>query len=147
MAQLIQMRQRIKAIETIKKITHAMRLISMSMHSRLRAKAPTLAEYQKEVTTMFQKVKLAAPQWKNSVMFPEAASESNPLIVLVASQKGLCGNFNSALFRAFTQWYPEEKIKTQRLSPLANTRLILLTSSQRTKSSKPLITFLLLVFL
>ena len=38
MAQLIQMRQRIKAIETIKKITHAMRLIAMSTHLRLRTK-------------------------------------------------------------------------------------------------------------
>ena len=42
MAQLIQMRQRIKAIETIKKITHAMRLIAMSTHLRLRAKKNTV---------------------------------------------------------------------------------------------------------
>lgn len=111
MAELIQMRQRIKAIETIKKITHAMRLISMSMHSRLRAKAPTLAAYQNEVTKMFQKVKHAAPHWKNATMFPEAAPESNPLVVLIGSQKGLCGNFNSALFRTFQELYPEEKLK------------------------------------
>jgi len=111
MAQLIQMRQRIKAIETIKKITHAMRLISMSMHSRLRAKAPVFENYQNEVTKMFQKVKLAAPQWKNATMFPQAAPEKNPLVILVASQKGLCGNFNSALFRVFQELYPEKKIK------------------------------------
>jgi len=111
MAQLIQMRQRIKAIETIKKITHAMRLISMSMHSRLRAKAPVFENYQHEVTKMFQKVKLAAPNWKNATMFPQAAPESNPLVILVASQKGLCGNFNSALFRAFDEWYPEKRVQ------------------------------------
>ena len=111
MAQLIQMRQRIKAIETIKKITHAMRLISMSMHSRLRAKAPIFADYQNEVTKIFQKVKLAAPEWKNSIMFPTEAPENNPLVILVASQKGLCGNFNSALFRKFQELYPEETIK------------------------------------
>ena len=52
MAELIQMRHRIKAIETIKKITHAMRLISMSMHSRLRNKAPLLEQYQNEITQM-----------------------------------------------------------------------------------------------
>ena len=45
MSQLIQMRHRIKAIETIRKITHAMRLISMSMHSRLKAKEEGMKLY------------------------------------------------------------------------------------------------------
>jgi len=112
MAQLIQMRQRIKAIETIKKITHAMRLISMSMHSRLRAKAPVFETYQNEVTTMFQKVRLAAPQWTNATMFPTEDPDANPLVIIVASQKGLCGNFNTALFRQFQELYPEEKLKS-----------------------------------
>ena len=38
MSQLIQMRRRIKTIETIRKITNAMRLIAMSGHSRLKHK-------------------------------------------------------------------------------------------------------------
>src|SRR5689334_19842190 len=38
MAQLIQLRDRIRTIETIHKITHAMRLISMSHHARLKYK-------------------------------------------------------------------------------------------------------------
>ena len=111
MAQLIQMRQRIKAIQTIKKITHAMRLISMSMHSRLRAKAPVFETYQNEVTRMFQKVRLATPQWTNQTMFPTDAPDKNPLVILVASQKGLCGNFNSALFRKFQDLYPEKTLE------------------------------------
>lgn len=111
MAQLVQMRQRIKAIETIKKITHAMRLISMSTHSRLRNKAPILQEYQKEVEMVFQKVKMAAPNWTNLTMFPVEIPENNPLIILVASQKGLCGNFNSALFRKFKETFPQKKLK------------------------------------
>ena len=92
MAQLIQMRQRIKAIQTIKKITHAMRLISMSTHSRLRTKAPQIEQYQQEVATMFKKVQYAAPEWKNEFIHPE--TKNRPLIILAGSQKGLCGNFN-----------------------------------------------------
>lgn len=101
MAQLIQMRQRIKAIETIKKITHAMQLISMSMHSRLRSRTPLLNNYQQEVERMFNKVRFAAPTWYSSIMYPNTAQESNPLIILIASQKGLCGSFNSNLFHKF----------------------------------------------
>ena len=48
MAHLIAMRQRIKAVETIKKVTHAMCLISMSMHSRLRNKKELLDDYEKK---------------------------------------------------------------------------------------------------
>jgi F-type H+-transporting ATPase subunit gamma len=101
MAQLIQMRQRIKAIETIKKITHAMQLISMSMHSRLRSRTPHLNKYQQEVEHMLNKVRRAAPSWHNPLMYPDVAPETNPLIILVASQKGLCGNFNTTLFYKF----------------------------------------------
>ena len=43
MAQLTQLKHRIKAIETIKKITHAMRLISISTHARLKNKEAALS--------------------------------------------------------------------------------------------------------
>lgn len=98
MAQLIQMRQRIKAVETIKKITHAMRLISMSTHTRLRGRQEPLKVYQQTINTLFKKIRLAVPDWHNSVLYPDQ-KVSRPLIIVIGSQKGLCGNFNSALFR------------------------------------------------
>ena len=51
MSQLIQMRQRIKAIETIKKVTQAMRIISMSTHTRLKRKVENVEKYQQEINT------------------------------------------------------------------------------------------------
>jgi len=110
MAQLIQMRQRIKAIETIKKITHAMRLISMSMHSRLRNRAPHIEEYQKEINELFEKVSRSTSSWKSPIMHPETTTNAQSLLILVASEKGLCGNFNSNLFKFFEQSIPEQKL-------------------------------------
>lgn len=101
MAQLIQMRQRIKAVETIKKITHAMRLISMSTHTRLRAKQDALNTYQQAISSLFYRVKNHAPEWHNQIIYPTHEKEKKQLIILVGSQKGLCGNFNAALFRFF----------------------------------------------
>lgn len=115
MAQLIQMRQRIKAIETIKKITHAMQLISMSTHSRLRSRTPLLTNYQQEVERMFNKVRFAAPTWHSPIMYPDTAPENNPLIIIVASQKGLCGNFNSTLFHKFETSFSPEFLKNASL--------------------------------
>jgi len=111
MAQLIQMRQRIKAIETIKKVTHAMRLISMSMHSRLRGKTPLLKNYNKEISKLFRKLRFVNPNWTNPVLYPEAPKESNPLFILIGSQKGLCGTFNTGLIKEFEKTLTEEQIK------------------------------------
>jgi F-type H+-transporting ATPase subunit gamma len=100
MAQLIQMRQRIKAVETIKKITHAMRLISMSTHTRLRSKQEPLKAYQRAINVLFKKIRIAVPTWHNSILYPDTKT-LRPLIIIIGSQKGLCGNFNSTLFRLF----------------------------------------------
>lgn len=99
MSQLIQMRQRIKAIETIKKITHAMRLISMSLHARLKVKEEPLTAYKDTIISIFQDIKKQNPQWTNSVLYPAKTTFPKTLIIIVGSHKGLCGNFNSALFK------------------------------------------------
>jgi len=101
MAELVQMRQRIKAIETIKKITHAMRLISMSTHSRLKHKEEPLANYRNEIKHLFYKIKNAYPGWHNQIIMPKKSKKHKDLIILVGSQKGLCGTFNSLLFKSF----------------------------------------------
>lgn len=111
MAQLIQMRQRIKAIETIKKVTHAMRLISMSMHSRLRGKSPLLKNYNDEIAKLFNKLRWIAPKWKSPITNPEESRGKNPLFILIGSQKGLCGNFNTELIKEFEKIMPQTELK------------------------------------
>jgi len=101
MAQLIQMRQRIAAIKAIKKITHAMRLISMSTHSRLKGKEAPLSSYISHIKNLFYSIKAQTPTWQNNLVYPTEPLSKNPLIIIIGSQKGLCGNFNSALFKLF----------------------------------------------
>lgn len=108
MSQLVQLRQRISTIETIKKITHAMRLIAMSTHSRLRNKQEPLAHYQKTIRTIYARVKASLPP-ANKVMLTTTNNQELPeLIIVIGSQKGLCGTFNNSLFSAF-----EKEIKTK----------------------------------
>ncbi|RTL05893.1 hypothetical protein EKK58_06670 [Candidatus Dependentiae bacterium] len=101
MSQLMQMRQRMKTIETIQKITHAMRLIAMSSHTRLKAKQTTLKEYFKEVDTLFYNTYQLAPKWEHPVC---KINNQNPeLLIIIGSQKGLCGNFNTAILQTVKQ--------------------------------------------
>jgi F-type H+-transporting ATPase subunit gamma len=98
MAQLIHMRNRIRTIETIHKITHAMRLISMSHHARLKHKEDGLQKYVHELNSLFLKVKSQAPAWQDDILYP-ATGSGNHLLIIVGSQKGLCGAFNTILFK------------------------------------------------
>lgn len=99
MSQLTQMRQHIKAIQTIKKITHAMRLISMSIHARIKQLETPFNVYQQAIHELFMDIK---PQ--NSFISTDIQeSQARPLIILVGSQKGLCGSFNTLLFQQFTK--------------------------------------------
>jgi F-type H+-transporting ATPase subunit gamma len=109
MAHLIHMRQRIKAIETIKKITHAMRLISMSNHARFKNKDASLKTYTQALNKLFHIVKKHAPSWHNEIVYPHG-NHKKTLIVLVGSQKGLCGTFNSALFKMFQAYMTKHPV-------------------------------------
>jgi F-type H+-transporting ATPase subunit gamma len=102
MSKLIQMRNRIKTIETIKKITDVMRIISMSAHSRLKTRQEPLGDYLNELKTLFTKVQLATPSWTNERLMPNKA-DNNPLIVVIGSQKGLCAGFNTQISKLLQQ--------------------------------------------
>lgn len=109
MSQLIQMRQRMKAVETIKKITHAMRLISMSAHTRLRSKKEALAYYKSEVLQLLGAIQPQFPQWHHKKLFAKKSKTTPPLFILVGSQKGLCGTFNVSLFSYFEKnFHPKQ---------------------------------------
>jgi len=112
MSKLIQMRQRIKAIETIKKITHAMRLISMSSHTQLRNKKTVLNEYQTALNNLFHNLYSNTKQWHHYLFFPEQNKEfTHTILIIIGSQKGLCGSFNTNLFTFFEKDIIQKKYK------------------------------------
>lgn len=81
-----------------------MRLISMSAHTRMRIQDDALRTYITASRGLLQRIQYAAPSWeKNS--FTKTEHASGPLVILVGSQKGLCGNFNSSLLQFFSNSY------------------------------------------
>jgi len=80
-----------------------MRLIAMSSHSRLKNKQEPLMQYMAHMSTLFANVHAAAPSWHNPKLNPPSNIPAKHLIILVGSQKGLCGNFNANLFHFFNR--------------------------------------------
>lgn len=98
MPHLIHLRQRIQATETIRKTTNAMRLIAMSTHSRLRNQKTYLENYKATTDQLYSLVTRSRKNNQQSVQIGK-----KELCVIIGSQKGLCGNFNTALFNFFQQ--------------------------------------------
>jgi F-type H+-transporting ATPase subunit gamma len=95
MSQIAPLRNKIRAIQTTKKITHAVRLVSMSSFSKLEKESICMNYYTDNLTKAFVTLLAQVPDWKHRALFPEDLLDSNPLIILISSSKGLCGSFNS----------------------------------------------------
>jgi F-type H+-transporting ATPase subunit gamma len=98
MSLLVQLRQRIKATETTKKTTNAMRLTSMATHGRVRVIKAGLESYKREIDRIFDEL-----QHERVTLSGEA--HGRELFAVIGSQKGLCGNFNTALVSYFREHY------------------------------------------
>jgi F-type H+-transporting ATPase subunit gamma len=103
MSQLIQMRRRIATIETIHKITNAMRLIAMSGHTRLKHREELILNYKKQIEELYQQIRTQIPA-DYDPMAKHIAPDAAELIIVVGSQKGLCGGFNTHLFKLFDEY-------------------------------------------
>ena len=107
MSQLIHLKQRIKSITVIKKITHAMRLISMSSHSKLKKHVESLHAYKNHLLPI-----LCALEQHNKPEEQSSRKLKKTAYIIIGSEKGLCGNFNNLLFN-----YIESSLSPSQLSP------------------------------
>lgn len=99
MSYLIQLGTRIKATEITKKTTNAMRLIAMSTHMRLRQRKAALEAYKYNIQKTLSEITGEIPQ-------EQLLRPGKKLLVVVGSQKGLCGNYNANLEAYFSRQLP-----------------------------------------
>lgn len=99
MSELIAMRQRIKAIQTIKKITEAMRLIALSTQIKLKNSTSYLHTYVHELQQLCERILHTTPTINDSLINPPA--DNKELVIIIGSQKGMCSTFNQQLFYFF----------------------------------------------
>ncbi len=100
MANLKDLRNRIKSVQSTKKITAAMKMISAAKLKKAQLAAESSRPYAEHMGYMMadlvknQSVSLNAP-----ALLAGTGKEDSHLIVLVTSNRGLCGGFNSTLTR------------------------------------------------
>jgi F-type H+-transporting ATPase subunit gamma len=105
-SELITMRQRISSIQTIKKITEAMRLISLSSQLKLKGSFKELEVYTKQVGLLLERIHAHNDRaQETSILNPEPGNKN--LYIIIGSQKGLCGKFNTEILHALHEYLPD----------------------------------------
>lgn len=78
-----------------------MRLIAISTHTRLRIKEKIVKNYYTEVEALLNIV--SSKIRKNTHPFLKVNTHSSVLLIVIGSQKGLCGNFNTSIMHLTKQ--------------------------------------------
>ncbi len=105
MSQLIHLKNRIKAISTIKKIAQTMRLVSMSSHSKLKKQSESMQRFRNEIKPLL--CALTSERKKIHLKHPP---KFKTLYILFSAEKGLCGTFNTNMQIFFQHYLTKENL-------------------------------------
>jgi F-type H+-transporting ATPase subunit gamma len=102
MPSLIDLRRRIRSVHNTQQITKAMKMVSAARLRRAQERALEGRPYSKMLREMMASVlgKLAEDSPVREHPLLERREEKRILLVVLAGEKGLCGAFNSNVFRA-----------------------------------------------
>jgi len=111
---LITLKNKINTVRTVEKITHIMRLTSMSEHTNLQKSGGQLKNYIDHIKQLLRKVaKIRQNETVNNENSAELIYKKPYFCIIIGSQKGLCGNFNTKLLpiiEAFLQDKSTEEV-------------------------------------
>jgi F-type H+-transporting ATPase subunit gamma len=109
MASLRDIRTRIASVKNTKQITSAMKMVSAAKLRRATEAATSARPYQQTLTKTLQRVASAAGDDVQHPLLTSREEVKKVLVVIVTSDRGLCGGFNSTLNRR-----AEDFVKKQR---------------------------------
>ena len=106
MPSLKAIRKRISSVRNTQKITKAMKMLSAAKLRRAQAAALAARPYAQKLTEMLQAVSSTMTEESHSLL-RSVESPSRVRLVVITSDRGLCGAYNSALLRQATAFLKE----------------------------------------
>lgn len=98
-AQLRELRARIKSTKSIGKITKAMELIATSRITKAQARVEAARPYSEEITNVLSALASGASNLDHPLL-TERENPRRAAVLVVTSDKGLCGGYNANVLRA-----------------------------------------------
>jgi len=97
MAQIREVKKRIKSIESTKKVTHAMELVAAAKMKRSQQQALTSRPYTLTLAEVLGEIKSKVDKSKHLLLQPTDVEKQ--MIIILTSDRGLAGGLNFNLFR------------------------------------------------
>ncbi len=94
-----QVRKKIKSVGNVKKITKAMQLVSAIKMKKAQQLAQEGEPYRKDLDLIIHKLVSTVEEDISPLMSSHPSVSNKKLVILISSNKGLCGSFHFNLFR------------------------------------------------
>src|SRR4051812_31657524 len=107
MANLKDLRQRIQSVKNTQQITRAMKMVSAAKLRRAQQNIQNLRPYAKQILSVIADIVVT-----QRVTHPLLSTNSDPkkvLMVVITSDRGLCGGFNNNINRFAYKFYQDNK--------------------------------------
>jgi F-type H+-transporting ATPase subunit gamma len=92
-------RKRIKSVGSTKKITRTMEMVATSKLQRTQGRVLASRPYQQGMRTLVEALSSAVESLAVSALFEQRTPAKRVLVLLLTSNRGLCGGYNSNLIR------------------------------------------------
>lgn len=113
MANLLDIRRRIKSVKNTEQITKAMKMVSAAKLKRASDRVVNARPFAHKMTDVLSQLAAQTPEDFHHPLL-DARGDERYLVVLVTADKGLCGAFNTNLMKAaqvFLKQNPDKKIE------------------------------------
>ena len=106
MASTRDIRRRIRGVKNIKQVTRAMNMIAAARLRRAQAKAESARPYAERISEILQDVKASGVGARHPLLVQRDVKRVG--VLLVTSDRGLCGAFNAAMIRETDHFLREQ---------------------------------------
>jgi F-type H+-transporting ATPase subunit gamma len=108
MPALTDIRRRIRSVKSTQQITKAMKMVSAAKLRRAQEAMFAARPYARKMMEVLNELAARAPAHAHPLL--EERGDARILLVVVTSDKGLCGGFNANLIRAATRFIEEHRV-------------------------------------
>lgn len=109
MANIRLIRRRIKSADNISQITRAMEMVAASKMKKAQEQALLGKPYAEKIYRAVQELGVHIDK-KNHPLLSKGAPAGKLLVVVISTNKGLCGGLNTNLFRSILTWWSQREI-------------------------------------
>lgn len=117
MANLKDIRSRIGSVKNTQQITRAMKMVSAAKLRRAQQNIVNLRPYAKEILKVIADIKITQ-RVTHPLLSPPETEPKKVLLVVITSDRGLCGGFNANINRFAMNYYKENASKYEQMDIL-----------------------------